>query len=559
MTDTTQDRINDLLLEWDELHRQGKNVVVEELCRDCPELVDDLRRRIKAIKATEWLEESLDEEEDQSDRRSPADFGLPLHLGRYRLDDLIGEGGYGQVWKGHDPELNRAVAIKVPHQDRIGEAEQFLAEARRVAQLSHPDIVPVHDVGKEGDVCYIVTALVEGHSLADVIAQRKISADESARIVADVAAALHHAHAQGFVHRDVKPGNIILDQAGYPHLADFGIAVSTEDEAAATSVGTLAYLSPERVSESGHDVRSDIYSLGVVLHELLTGRRPIVADNPGELRKQILSGFSPRFDSSVPQSLQRICRKCLAADPAERFAIAEELEKELRRCLEPRRTRLPLLLAFMLVVVLACGIVLWLASGTSISGEEAQANAAIAEMVLNRHGTVQLDGIDEVIDEASDLPNIPFRIVEVSFREREVEADNLEGLAAIPSLTSLNLTLTNVTNDDLELVGRLRPLKELRLNQTAVTDDGLPHLSTLDGLELLEVRDAAVTDGGMEAIGKLTGLRRIVLVGTKITDEGLGKLAALKHLREARLGRTAVTNEGIRQLRVALPECQIVR
>lgn len=334
----TENRLFDLLDEWAHLRQQGKEALVEELCRDCPELVHELQRRISVLKATDWLEKPIDESEDESlGTGSPADFRLPDQLGRYRLDELLGEGGFGQVWKGFDPELHRPVAIKVPRPDRVStpeRVERFLQEARRVAQLKHPGIVPIHDVGREDGLCFIVSDLIEGRNLAEMIAGDRPDPHEAARLVSEVADILHHAHEQGFVHRDVKPSNILLSRDGRVFLADFGIAATVEElsEAQRTSAGTLAYMSPEQFAGGPVDARTDIFAPGVVLHELLTGRRPYAAQSGEELRRERLTGTPElRLDPSVPKALQVICRRCMATDPADRFSSAREVAEALRQ------------------------------------------------------------------------------------------------------------------------------------------------------------------------------------------------------------------------------------
>ncbi len=204
--------------------------------------------------------------------------------GRYRLDEKIAEGGFAEVWKGYDLELRRAVAVKVPKAGRLLSTERFMAEARRVAGLKHPGVVPVFDVGRDGESCFIVSEFVEGGSLADRIAKDRPRQQEAVRLVAEVAETLAYAHRQGFVHRDIKPGNILIDQHGRALLADFGIARSPDDgaESGAVSFGTLAYMSPEQVEGQAVDHRADIYSLGVVLYELLTGQLPHQGTDPVE-------------------------------------------------------------------------------------------------------------------------------------------------------------------------------------------------------------------------------------------------------------------------------------
>ena len=213
-------------------------------------------------------------------------------LGRYRLLRLLGQGAFGRVHLAFDEELKRQVAIKVPTPERFqnpGDAELYLAEARTVATLDHPNIVPVYDVGRTADgSVYVVSKFIEGPTLSDRIEQRP-APDEASRLVATVARALDHAHRKRLIHRDVKPANILIEQeSGTAYVADFGLAISEEDYLRESKIaGTPAYMSPEQFRGEGHrlDGRSDIFSLGVVFYELLTGRETV----PGEHSERTVS------------------------------------------------------------------------------------------------------------------------------------------------------------------------------------------------------------------------------------------------------------------------------
>jgi serine/threonine protein kinase len=228
--------------------------------------------------------QTLEEHGRESGQPVRAD-STPTHIGRYQVQRVLGEGGFGLVYLGHDDQLDRPVAIKVPHPGLVaseGAAAAYLAEARAVDRLDHPNIVPVHDVGSTEEYpCYIVSKYVNGTDLTQRIKASRPSLVEAAGLVATVAEALHHAHKQGLVHRDIKPANILLDTSGKPFVADFGLALREQDFGKGPCfAGTPAYMSPEQARCEGHrvDGRSDIFSLGVVLYEPLTGRRPFRAE-----------------------------------------------------------------------------------------------------------------------------------------------------------------------------------------------------------------------------------------------------------------------------------------
>jgi serine/threonine protein kinase/formylglycine-generating enzyme required for sulfatase activity len=267
----------------------------------------------------------------------------PSHIGRYRVEKLLGEGGFGRVYLAHDDQLRRPVAIKVPRPERAcqpGYADSYLAEARILARLDHPHIVPVHDIGQTADgLPFVISKFIEGTDLAQQIRQGRPLSTAAADLVATVAEALHYAHRQGLVHRDIKPGNILLDTGGKPYVADFGLALREEDFGkGAGFAGTPVYMSPEQARGEGHrvDGRSDLFSLGVVFYELLTGRRPFRGETRDELLEQIIA-VEPRplrqVDDSIPRELERICLKALAKRATERYPTALDLADDLRHFL----------------------------------------------------------------------------------------------------------------------------------------------------------------------------------------------------------------------------------
>lgn len=265
-------------------------------------------------------------------------------IGHFRLVERLGSGAFGTVWKACDTKLDRSVAIKIPLRGQLTEEEeeQFLREARSAAQLNHPNIVSVHEVGRAGETLYLVSDLIHGCTLTELIDERLPAHHESAMLVAKLAGALHHAHEQGVVHRDLKPHNVLMDAANEPHLTDFGLAKRESGEATATLDGTIlgtpAYMSPEQASGESNrvDRRTDVYSLGVILYQMLTGELPFRGAPRMMMHKVIHEEpLGPRrLNDRIPADLENICLKCLEKSPSNRYQNAQSLQSDLRNYLE---------------------------------------------------------------------------------------------------------------------------------------------------------------------------------------------------------------------------------
>ncbi len=352
---TDDDKIADMLLSWEEARERGQPVTAEELCMGDPELLDAVRERIRLLENAGWMQEQASQ--PPASPRTLAE--------RYALEQVIGTGGYAQVWRAYDLQLHRHVAIKVSKPSRTIRPDQMkevLAEARRVARLKHPNIVVVHDVVKEGAGYFIVADLINGVTLAERLRQGKPSVEEAVKLVAQVARIIDYAHREGVVHRDLKPANIFLDAAGQPHVGDFGIAQSQQELLNGSDRrGTLAYAAPEQLEGKPLDGRADIWSLGVVLFEMLMGRKPFTDDNPVRLQQAILTNPPPALPD-VPQAVSAVCRRCLARKPEERFARGNELADALEAAVAsapPRRWTLYRASILGMAVLVMAGVLAW--------------------------------------------------------------------------------------------------------------------------------------------------------------------------------------------------------
>ncbi|HVM04705.1 MAG TPA: serine/threonine-protein kinase [Acidimicrobiales bacterium] len=259
--------------------------------------------------------------------------------GRYRLGPRLGRGGMAEVYEGHDERLDRAVAVKVLRPEMAadtGVRERFEAEARSAARLSHPNVVAVFDTGEDEGTPYLVMERLPGETLADRMAAGPVDQAWLRRVAGDVLGALGAAHAAGLVHRDVKPGNILLAADGSAKVADFGIAKSLELAGDLTGtgllVGTPAYLAPERLEGRPATERSDLYALGVVLYEALAGTKPFVADTPVAMAQAVLHDVPPRLVDLRPDvepDLAAAAERSMARDPSSRPASAREMARLL--------------------------------------------------------------------------------------------------------------------------------------------------------------------------------------------------------------------------------------
>jgi serine/threonine protein kinase len=333
--------------------------------------------------------------------------------GRYRLEQPLGHGGMASVFLARDTELERPVAVKLLAENLTGDPsfrERFVREARLAARLSHPNVVSVYDAGEDGGRPYIVMEHVDGESLADVLASRGRLAPEDARALAlQAASGLAHAHGAGLVHRDVKPQNLLLGSDGTLKIADFGIARAAEATAltqAGTVLGTAAYLSPEQALGEEVGPAADVYSLGAVLYELLTGRPPFEFESLADLAaKQGRMEIAPvrEFAPEVPQELEDVVMHCLARNPGYRPADGAELAAELGGETTTRPLRTPTRPTRVLSPAPGNRRTLWLA----LAGVLAVAAILLVALASRGGGSSDSSGTTVVVVSTPAVPPIP--------------------------------------------------------------------------------------------------------------------------------------------------------
>jgi WD40 repeat protein/predicted Ser/Thr protein kinase len=349
---SVEDRLEALFLRWEKLQKQGRPVTPEELCRDCPELLDELRRRIQALQSPSPAQVAASNpptgtETTEAVHTIVEDSGSAMRRARavpgYEILGELGRGGMGVVYKARQVSLDRVVALKMilagAHAS-TQQRERFRGEAEAAARLQHPNIVQVYEIGEYERCPYFSLEYVEGRSLNDVLRESLLPPLQAAALVEQLAHAVHYAHQRGIIHRDLKPSNILLTQDGTPKITDFGLAKRLEGGSEQTRtgdiLGTPCYMAPEQAAGRTKEIRpsADIYSLGVILYEILTGQPPFEGSSAFDTVYMVITEEPVRpsqRNPRVPPDLETICLKCLEKDPVKRYASALALAEDLRR------------------------------------------------------------------------------------------------------------------------------------------------------------------------------------------------------------------------------------
>jgi eukaryotic-like serine/threonine-protein kinase len=542
--------------------------------------------------------------------RSSFDFLEPSDddesIGRfdgYRILSCIGRGGMGIVFKAVDPVLNRTVALKVLSPQLASHPNaraRFLREARAAAAVNHDHVVIIHAVSESAGLPYLVMEFVCAVTLQDLInATSPLQLTEVLRIGSQVASGLAAAHAQGLVHRDIKPGNILLEtDSQRVTITDFGLARTADDGSvtcAGMIVGTPEYMSPEQAYGNSLDARSDLFSLGSVLQAMCTGQSPFRCGSLSATLHRVCQGLSQpirELNPHVPDWLVAVIAKLHAKDPENRFQSATEVAELLTQYLavvqrDGAATSLPSAasgwwrwsIGFVVIALLAASLLFYNRTGpqmrmqpqlpsatpavdlelvtdkpkpavaSSITPAEGSRNLerAAAEWVLSQGGYVTLYEFDTV-RQLADLPTGDFRIQAVNGLYRGARDEDLSRFRGLSNVQGLELSGNPLSDDALLHIGEIPTLRWLYLGRAKITDRELHRLSRLQNLESLGLEHTSITDAGLLQIRGLERLRELLLANTQVTDRTLQHFASFPTLVRLNLYGTAITDDGLKHL-----------
>jgi len=510
---------------------------------------------------------------------------------RYEILSVIGIGGWSTVYMARDQVLNRIVAIKLLHQQHALDpqrTQRFLQEAQAASIINHPNVATIYDVGKLPDGrSFIIMELVEGTTLADLIAQKhEFSVEEALPLFAQVCDGMAESHRHGLIHRDLKPSNIMITDQGNAKVLDFGIAkwILKEGSQLTNSnetLGTPAYMSPEQCRSEALEASSDIYALGCVMYEAMTGHAAFAESDPLVCMSRQLTATPPPFAATsvagrVPAQLESAIFKCLAKNPANRFASMSDVRAELLACSQSladaasgKTTNNPSLsvrsfMSSTLALITLLSFVIFL-----IAENNRKTQRLIKFPADHSVGTVLLVERDDngnmqgrtTQGKAQGTVSVPKPAIVMLDDITAADAHNLDFVSSlnVDDVQYLKLSGAKIDAKSLPKLSRLKGLQLLRLDNTNVTDDDLEGIELPD-LSAIDLADTGITDRGLSTIASSMGnLNFISLAGTNVSNLGLLTLANLRILKTLNLARLSLIGDRGMAVLPQLKHLQVLR
>ncbi|MEL6106435.1 MAG: protein kinase, partial [Planctomycetota bacterium] len=522
------------------------------------------------------------------------DLTAEQEFGRYRLVREIGSGSFGTVWLGYDPQLHRPVAVKLPRHTRFSNREQrdaFLHEARTVARLEHPGIVPIYDIGqRESGEVYFVSRFIAGRDLATAMRVRDTDDIDAIELMIQVMEAIQFAHDNNVVHRDLKPSNLLLEATGGGvFVTDFGLASNPRSghdlaQSESSIAGTPAYMSPEQASGLSIDGRSDLFSLGVVLFELLFDTRPFRGDNAAQLMRSIREGellFPEDSMRHVPSSLRLVCEKALAKSPERRFQSARQFKAALLDCqIDFRRGAGTEEERFRAAAESTSGdadngtVSNGIASTVSEQREKAEGPIATVSNVKGRTGNRWRVAFGILLGFGATLVTLSIvsgRLPLLTSTESAETSSDQVAVTKSQSERSAPSADRRITLKTIEIGGRVDfrfgqqnyeateasqvPEGPIELEWVMfdegglIEDDFLNDLAALESLEGIDLLSCDFSDAGLASLASVRSLECVYVHNTAVTDRGVIPLAELPRLRQLNLSETSVSDACIAHFR----------
>jgi len=542
----------------------------------------------------------------ETGKHAPQSSEVPRQLmehRRYKAVELVGKGGMGDVYRAEHRMMERTVAIKVIHRELVRNpdaVDRFHREVKTAARLSHPNIVTAFDAEQADDLHFLVMEYVDGVNLAQLVEQRgPLSIETACSYVNQAAVAMQYAHERGMVHRDIKPHNLMVDEAGHVKILDFGLAslarqavpmgntfVPSGDLTSAGSImGTPSYISPEQADDARRaDIRSDLYSLGATLYYLLAGHAPFAGGDVSHTL-QSHADVEPRpieeLREDVPAPVAGTLRRMMAKNPDQRYQTPREVAAALEPFAEDshanphpavqtasgdrRLFAQPAVVAAVALLMVAILGVAWYAATRDEAGPVGDAgavdqNAAPVVDTCEGSGSGEADdaapGKIAAIAAINELGgrmrfNGSPEVVTVTLQGRHIRDSHLAILKGVPNLTTLYLPDTNISDAGLKrYISGMTQLRNLYLFDTKVTDEGLEQLEKLTNLSVLYLNGTKITDAGLKHIKGLGKMRSLSLDATAVTDAGLDKhIQEMTDLSMLFLKNSAISDAGLEHLK----------